>query len=120
MGYRLIFYFTVTTVLATLVTPPASSALPPLQTRQSTATPSRYTGAGSCTSSNCHGSVWPKTGGKINQNESSLWSSRDTHSKAYAVLLEPRSRQIARNLKIDKPETATVCLDCHATNVPDN
>src|SRR5262249_34511412 len=42
------------------------------------------------------------------------------HSKAYAVLLEPRSKQIARNLKIDKPETATVCLDCHATNVAVN
>jgi hypothetical protein len=79
-----------------------------------------YTGAGSCTSSNCHGSVWPRTGGKINQNEYTQWSTKDKHSKAYAVLLEPRSRQIARNLKIDKPETAAVCLDCHATNVAAN
>jgi hypothetical protein len=77
-----------------------------------------YTGAGSCNASNCHGSVWPKTGGKINQNEYNLWASKDKHTKAYAVLLEPRSKMIARNLKIDKPETAAVCLDCHATNAP--
>lgn len=77
-----------------------------------------YTGAGSCNASNCHGSVWPRTGGKINQNEYNLWSSKDKHTKAYAVLLEPRSKQIARNLKIEKPETAAVCLDCHATNAP--
>jgi hypothetical protein len=95
------------------------------QTRQNT--PARpaiapgattYTGAGSCNASNCHGSVWPKTGGKINQNEYNLWSSKDKHTKAYSVLLEPRSKMIARNLKIDKPETAAQCLDCHTTNAP--
>src|SRR5438094_8395857 len=80
--------------------------------------PALYTGAGSCSSSNCDGSVWPKTGGNANQNEYTLWSTSDRHAKAYAVLLEPRSRQIARNLKIERPETAAVCLDCHSTNVP--
>jgi hypothetical protein len=75
-----------------------------------------YTGAGSCTSSSCHGSVWPKTGGKINQNEYQIWSSKDKHAKAYSVLLDPRSKQIAKNLKLERPETAAVCLDCHATN----
>src|ERR1051325_7892977 len=80
--------------------------------------PTLYTGAGSCSSSNCHGSVWPKTGGNVNQNEYTVWSTRDRHSKAYSVLLEPRSKQIARNLKIDQPEMAAACLDCHATNVP--
>jgi len=79
-----------------------------------------YTGAGSCTSSNCHGSVWPKTGGKINQNEYTVWSTRDKHAKAYAVLLEPRSKQMARNLKIERPDTSSVCLDCHATNAAAN
>jgi hypothetical protein len=91
------------------------------QARQNPSTPApaptaSYTGAGSCTSSNCHGAVWPKTGGKINQNEYQLWSSKDKHAKAYSVLLEPRSKQIARNLKIDKPEVSAACLDCHATN----
>src|SRR5947207_6640394 len=77
-----------------------------------------YTGAGSCSSSNCHGSVWPKTGGNVNQNEYTVWSTKDRHSKANSVLLEPRSKQIARNLKIDQPEMAAACLDCHSTNVP--
>jgi hypothetical protein len=120
MGYRLILFFLVTTVVAALVAPSASSMRRlPLQARQGTP-PASYVGAGSCTSSNCHGAVWPKTGGKINQNEYNLWLSRDSHSKAYAVLLEPRSKQMARNLKIDKPETAAICLDCHVTNVGAN
>src|SRR6266516_4277614 len=76
--------------------------------------PPIYTGAGSCSSSNCHGSVWPKTGGNINQNEYTVWSTKDRHSKAYSVLLEPRSKQIARNLKIGKPEAEALCLNCHA------
>src|SRR5690242_10721016 len=64
------------------------------ENRQTSPGATSYTGAGSCTSSNCHGSVWPRTGGKINQNEYLLWSTKDKHSKAYAVLLEPRSKQI--------------------------
>ncbi len=77
-----------------------------------------YTGAGSCSSGNCHGSVWPKTGGNINQNEYIVWSTKDRHAKAYAVLLEPRSKQIAANLKIARPEAETLCLNCHTTNAP--
>ncbi|MGH9340531.1 MAG: multiheme c-type cytochrome [Acidobacteriota bacterium] len=77
-----------------------------------------FTGAGSCASSNCHGSVWPRTGGRIKQNEYQIWSTKDGHAKAYAVLLEPRSQQIARNLGISEPHTATLCLDCHTTNAP--
>lgn len=88
--------------------------------RAAPATATSYTGAGSCTSSNCHGSVWPKTGGKIDQNEYTQWAAKDKHAKAYAVLFEPRSKQIARNLMIERPETATVCLDCHATNAAAN
>jgi hypothetical protein len=64
--------------------------------------------------------VWPKTGGKIDQNEYTQWAAKDKHTKAYAVLFEPRSKQIARNLMIERPEIATVCLDCHATNAATN
>jgi hypothetical protein len=77
-----------------------------------------YTGAGSCTSSNCHGSVWPRTGIRIKQNEYKIWSTKDKHARAYNVLLEARSKLIARNLGIARPETANKCLDCHALNVP--
>lgn len=79
-----------------------------------------FTGAGSCASSNCHGSVWPRTGGRIPQNEYYIWSTRDRHSKAYQALLGPESRQIAKNLKIEAPETAALCLNCHSTNAPGN
>src|SRR3954469_14806565 len=77
-----------------------------------------YGGPGSCSSSGCHGSIWPKTGGRIGQNEYQVWATKDRHSKAYSVLLEPRSKRIAKNLRIDKPETSSTCLDCHSTNVP--
>ena len=77
-----------------------------------------FTGAGSCASSSCHGSVWPRTGGKIDQNEYFVWASKDKHSKAYSVLLEPRSKRIARNMRIDRPETDAACLNCHAVNAP--
>jgi len=80
---------------------------------------SGFTGAGSCSSSSCHGGVWPRTAtDKIQQNEYQTWSTRDKHAKAYAVLLEPRSKSIAKNLRIDRAETSKVCLDCHAVNAP--
>jgi hypothetical protein len=79
-----------------------------------------YTGAGSCASGNCHGGVWPKSGGNIDQNEYQTWSTKDRHAKSFALLLEPRSRRIARNLRIERPETSAVCLNCHATNVAEN
>jgi hypothetical protein len=62
--------------------------------------------------------VWPRTGSRIKQNEYKIWSGKDRHAKAYNVLLEPRSKLIARNLGIDRAETAGKCLDCHALNVP--
>ena len=78
-----------------------------------------YTGAGSCASSNCHGGVWPKTGGNVDQNEYQTWSAKDRHAKSFSVLFEPRSQRIARNLRIVRPEASPVCLNCHATNVPE-
>ena len=78
-----------------------------------------FTGSGSCASSNCHGSVWPRAGGEIQQNEYYIWASeKDRHSEAYQVLLEPRSQQMARHLGIDQPEASDRCLDCHAVNAP--
>jgi hypothetical protein len=93
-----------------------SSALYGQSRQQTPAT--AFTGAGACASSNCHGSVWPRSGGNIDQNEYFIWSSKDQHAKAYNVLLEPRSRQIARNMRIERAETASLCLSCHTTNVP--
>lgn len=116
MRYPLPFLSLLLVILSSGAATLAAQARPGSQT---TAAPS-YTGAGSCTSSSCHGSVWPKTGGKISQNEYTQWSAKDKHAKAYAVLFEPRSKQIASNLKMERPETAKVCLDCHATNAAAN
>src|SRR5690349_20341431 len=74
-----------------------------------------YSGPGACSSSGCHGAIWPRTGGHIAQNEYQTWATKDRHAKAYNVLLEPRSKLIAKNLRIDKPETSSTCLDCHAS-----
>jgi hypothetical protein len=77
----------------------------------------RFTGAGSCSSSNCHGGISPRTDKRVRQDEYSIWVVKDKHAKAYDVLLNDRSRRVAKNLKLDKPESKAKCLDCHATNV---
>lgn len=117
MRYRLVLS---SLFLAILAAKPATFVAQTRPENRTAPAVASYTGAGSCTSSSCHGSVWPKTGGKIDQNEYTQWSAKDKHAKAYTILFEPRSKQIARNLKIDGPETSTVCLDCHATNATPN
>lgn len=76
-------------------------------------------GVASCSSSLCHGGVeaWRESG--VLQNEYFTWARSDKHARAYTVLLEPRSQEIARRLGFQEPpERAAVCLDCHAHNVP--
>ena len=93
-----------------LAVPPSSSAPPPA---------SGYTGSGSCASSQCHGSLNPRTDNRVPQNENTVWVTRDRHSQAYSDLLGERSRLIAGNLKISTPPHKDArCLDCHAVNVP--
>jgi len=79
-----------------------------------------YTGAGSCSSSQCHGSLRPRGDGRILQNEYTVWVTKDEHSQAYAHLLEERSKIIARNLRLERPpEKEPRCLACHSLAVPD-
>ena len=79
----------------------------------------QYVGPGSCSSSSCHGSVQPRAGNRIPQDEYSVWVLQDKHAKAYAVLTSALSQRIARNLGLaQKPELAAQCLGCHALNVP--
>ncbi|HZK90692.1 MAG TPA: multiheme c-type cytochrome [Stellaceae bacterium] len=54
----------------------------------------------------------------MQQNEYFIWSQKDKHSKAYAVLSDPRSLRIAKNLGLADAQHATLCLDCHTDNVP--
>ncbi len=81
-------------------------------------TDSVHLGVASCAGSTCHGAVERLKGSSVAQNEYIIWSRKDKHAKAYAVLGEPRSQRIARNLGLGDARTAPICLDCHADNVP--
>jgi predicted CxxxxCH...CXXCH cytochrome family protein len=82
----------------------------------------KYTGAASCSASNCHGSTKPRAD-YPRMNESVVWFQKDKHAKAYATLTNEKLKsgvspsKIARELKIAKAETSDRCLNCHAVNV---
>lgn len=78
----------------------------------------KHMGAASCASSTCHGSTTVYKDSHVMQNEFSVWQESDKHARAYAVLGEPESRLIAAKLGIGDPQKASMCLDCHADNVP--
>lgn len=77
-----------------------------------------HLGVASCSSSTCHGSVAPLVTTTVLQNEYTVWSENDKHARAYSILLNDESKRIARNLGLESAETADICLDCHADNVP--
>lgn len=94
---------------------PLSARSFPLATKNPKA--GQYTGAASCGASSCHGSVKPRDLYTVKQNEYVLWLKQDRHTQAYNVLLNEKSRQIAKNLKLSaKAHESQVCLDCHALN----
>ena len=66
-------------------------------------------GAGSCSSSGCHG------GGGASQNQYLVWSLRDFHSsRPFATLTTARSKQISDALGIKSPAEDLRCTVCHA------
>lgn len=87
-----------------------------------------YLGVVSCASSSCHGSTKPQSGFDakqkkrvgyaVKQNEYFIWGKQDKHAKAYSVLLEDRSKLIARNMRLKNAHESPLCLNCHALNVP--
>lgn len=81
----------------------------------------KFMGAGSCASSNCHGSAEPRNreGIDINQNEFSIWFARDKHRNSFNVLLNAESKQIGRDLGLaETPDKSAKCLVCHTSYVP--
>ncbi len=74
-----------------------------------------YLGAGSCASSNCHGSSKQNTNFNILGNEYIVWKKKDSHSKAWKTLNQQDSKIIGLNLGISDPTTDTQCLKCHST-----
>lgn len=76
-----------------------------------------HLGVLSCAGSTCHGAVEPWKNSTVLQNEYVTWQRQDKHAKAYSVLLDERSKRIARNLGLSQPaHQADLCLDCHADN----
>lgn len=79
------------------------------QTAANDASPPKFLGAMSCSSSSCHG------GGGAKQNQYLVWSLQDFHSqRPVATLATARSRQIAQTLSIDDPAADLRCTSCHA------
>jgi hypothetical protein len=79
-----------------------------------------HEGVASCAASQCHGSAVPRDGSGVMQNEYVTWTQDDPHSKAYEVLSNDLSRAMAARLGLPSARTASLCLDCHADNVPES
>lgn len=95
--------------------PPAKAPAAPLPYKAAAQT----VGTVNCANSLCHGAVSEWKGSHVLQNEYVTWSRLDKHARAYTVLLNDRSKAIARKLGLGVPaHEAKVCLDCHAHNVP--
>lgn len=91
----------------------------PILSRADPKVPHRFMGTGSCSSSNCHGSVAPRKGSNVLQNEYYTWSKHDAHSRAYTALTRPDAQRMARHLHLGDPTKVKLCLDCHTTYVAD-
>ncbi|HYD14307.1 MAG TPA: multiheme c-type cytochrome [Allosphingosinicella sp.] len=80
--------------------------------------PGNFVGVATCGGTTCHGRS-QGDGPRVRQDEIMLWQDPATaagaHSRAYAVLREPRSRAIAERLGIGEATGAPMCLGCHAT-----
>lgn len=79
--------------------------------------PEIHEGVATCASSNCHGRVTEDTNSNVALNEYRVWLMHDQHARAYKTLGNKASWNIAKKMGIGNPQTAKVCLDCHANNV---
>jgi len=81
--------------------------------------PDKSLGVASCSNSLCHGATDYWKASSVLQNEYLTWHRTDKHARAYAVLQNDLSKEIAKKLGLEKPaHESPVCLDCHAHNVP--
>lgn len=78
----------------------------------------RHLGVGSCSAAPCHGRTNPGAQA-VAQDEYVTWARKDPHAGAFETLKSEKSEHIARKLGLGEPAyEATLCLDCHADNVP--
>lgn len=78
----------------------------------------KHLGVASCANSVCHGAAQVFRDSNVMQNEFAVWQETDPHAKAYAILQQPASREMARKLGLGAATEAKICLDCHADNAP--
>ncbi|MFZ2004809.1 MAG: multiheme c-type cytochrome [Stellaceae bacterium] len=95
-----------------------ATAMPALAQTQTMSSDAKHLGVQSCAGNNCHGAVERLPNSHVPQNEYLIWSQKDKHAQAYAVLSNDRSKRIAKNLGLADATTAPLCLECHADNVP--
>jgi hypothetical protein len=88
--------------------------------KASLANDATHLGVASCAGTTCHGRSQPD-GKIVRQDELKRWqepsSPTGVHSRAFAILKNARSQQIARRLGIGNPASAQMCLGCHFDNV---
>ena len=73
----------------------------------------KFVGTASCTAANCHGGDGTRG---VSHESYSIWIQRDPHARSYSLLFDPRSKQMATQLKLSQPaHQARECLACHAT-----
>jgi len=75
----------------------------------------KFVGVGSCSASNCHGSVKPLKGSEVLQNEYYTWLKHDKHARAYQSLVNKEGQRMANLLGIADASKEPLCLECHAT-----
>ncbi|MBW3565242.1 MAG: cytochrome c family protein [Acidobacteria bacterium] len=84
--------------------------------------PGFYLGPTSCAGSTCHGSPYPVENSNILMNEYDTWVHADgvTHVNAWNVLLNAKSRRIARNMNLPvSADRSPLCLRCHTLYAPE-
>jgi len=80
--------------------------------------PQKHMGVATCGNSTCHSVKQLEVPSNVLQNEYPTWQFYDRHSKAYTTLLSDESQRIASKLGFKDASKASICLDCHADNVP--
>ncbi len=86
----------------------------------------KFHGAGSCSSTDCHGAAEPKPPPGPTAAEYTLWADKDKHHVAFDVLKSEADAEhkysgkgIAQKLGIADATTSQRCLSCHALEVPE-
>ena len=81
------------------------SAKEPTQTPEAGA---KFVGSVGCRSSSCHGGAGEKRSQYI------IWSQKDFHTRAYAILLDARSARIGEAVGVSQPQSSARCTVCHS------